>query len=254
MEDGGEAVATREALLSQTFVQLADTLVDDFDVVDLLTVLANRCVELLDADAAGILLADAQGVLHVIAASSEEARLLELFQLQNEEGPCFECFRTGQPIVNRDLQEPNNWPRFAAEARATGYRSVQAVPLRVRSVVIGALNVFLADRSTVADADMLVASALADVATIAVLQQRARSESELVVQQLQGALNSRIAIEQAKGMLSERAAIGMDEAFARLRAHARSTSTKLSDVAAALVEGSLPQQDLDKLVATPSKM
>ena len=242
-------MATREALLSQTFVELADTLVDEFDVIELLTVLTDRCVALLDAGAAGILLADADGALHVMAASSERARLLELFQLQNEEGPCLDCFAGGQPVVNIDLDDTDRWPRFAPEARAAGYRCVQALPMRLREVTIGALNVFLDDRVTLAEADLVVGQSLADAATIAILHDRQLGEHRVVMNQLQGALNNRVVIEQAKGMLAERADVDMDEAFARLRDHARKSDRPLSVVAAEVVHGTLSGANLEALSA-----
>ena len=166
--------------------------------------------------AAGILLADSKRVLHVVAASSEQVRLLELFQLQNMEGPCLDCFTTGTAIVNEDLAQSDRWPRFGPEALSLGYRSVQALPLRLRDLTIGALNVFVDDRVVVTETDLLIAQALADAATIAILQDQATRESQLLVSQLNYALNSRITIEQAKGVLAERARIDMDTAFARL--------------------------------------
>src|ERR1700694_4810573 len=232
----------RETLLSQTFVQLADTLVDKFDIIDLLTVLADRCVEILDAGAPGILLADHHGVLHVVAASSEQARLLELFQLQNQEGPCLDCYTSGAPVVNQDLTTTNQWPRFAPEACEAGFRSVQALPLRLREHTIGALNVFLDDRFEVSDEDLTIAQALADAATIAILHDQAAREAQLVTGQLQAALNSRIVIEQAKGVLAERARVDMDEAFSRLRRYARNHNRPLSAVAAELVQGQLSDE------------
>ena len=240
-------MATREAVLSQTFVELADTLVDEFDVIELLTVLTDRCVTLLDAGAAGILLADSAGSLHVMAASSEQARLLELFQLQSEEGPCLDCFAHGQSVVNVDLDDTDRWPRFAPEARAAGFRAVQALPMRLREVTIGALNVFLDDRVVLTDADLVVGQALADAATIAILHHRQVHEHQVVMAQLQGALTSRVVIEQAKGMLAERADVDLDEAFARLRGHARRTDRPLSTVAADLVAGRLPTVEVEEL-------
>ena len=176
---------SREVLLAETFVQLADTLVDDFDIVELLTVLADRCVELLDAAAAGILLVDQRGALQVVAASTEQARLLELFQLQNHEGPCLDCFSSGRAVVNQTLADANPWPRFAPEALAAGFQSVQALPLRLRDTVIGALNVFMAGHVAASDADLAVAQALADVATIALLQNQTARHSQVVNSQLQ---------------------------------------------------------------------
>jgi transcriptional regulator with GAF, ATPase, and Fis domain len=243
----------RETLLSQTFVQLADTLVDEFDIIDLLTVLADRCVEILDAGAAGILLADHHGVLHVVAASSEQARLLELFQLQNQEGPCLDCYTSGAPVVNEDLTTTKQWPRFASEAREAGFRSVQALPLRLREHTIGALNVFLDDRFEVSDADLTIAQALADAATIAILHDQAAREAQLVTGQLQTALNSRIVIEQAKGVLAERARVDMDEAFSRLRRHARDHNRPLSSVATDLVQGQLSDDVVAGLLRTDQR-
>jgi GAF domain-containing protein len=233
---------TTQTLIAETFVPLADSLVDDFDIVELLTVLADRCVQLLDASAAGILLADQEGRLQVVAVSSEQARLLELFQLQNHEGPCLDCFSTGQAVVNADLSRPNHWPMFTEEAQAAGFRSVQALPLRLREVVIGTLNVFMADTGVAGEDNLRIAQALADVATIAILQNHAAKESGVVVVQLQRALNSRIAIEQAKGMLAERARIDVAEAFALLRAYCRRHNLQLSVVAAELVDGTTPLQ------------
>jgi GAF domain-containing protein len=237
----------REALLSRTFVQLADTLVDEFDIIDLLTVLTDRCVELLDAAAAGILLADDDGGLHFMAASSEQARLLELFQLQNHEGPCLDCFSTGQPAVNQDLALSQQWPRFAPQALAAGFTSVHALPMRLRDKVIGALNVFTADCVPATEDDLLIAQALADAATIAILQNQATREAQVVADQLSGALTSRVAIEQAKGILAERAEVDMQEAFERLRRYAREHNRQLSLVAAELIDGTLPGADLVNL-------
>jgi len=240
-------MTTREALLSQTFVELADTLVDEFDIIELLTVLTDRCVALLDAGAAGILLADHDGVLHVMAASTEQARLLELFQLQNQQGPCLDCFTSGRPVVERGFEAADRWPRFHAEAVAAGFRSVQALPLRLRDITIGALNVFLDDRAGLEDADIVIAQALADAATIAILHDQAAREARVITAQLQGALTSRVVIEQAKGMLAERAKVDMDEAFARLRRFAHQHGQQLSAVAADLVDGTLGGAELDAL-------
>jgi GAF domain-containing protein len=230
----------REDFLAQTFVQLADTLVDDFDIIDLLIMLADRSIELVEADAAGILLADAEGKLRVMAASSEQARLLELFQLQNDEGPCLEAHSTGLPVLHSDLSAAAaRWPRFAPEAVSAGFRSVCAVPLRLRTIVIGALNLFGAETGAMPDADVRLAQALAHVASIAILQDQTVRESQIRTVQLQHALDSRVAIEQAKGMLAERGRVDMDEAFHRLRAFARAHNRQLTDVAIQLVGGAL---------------
>jgi GAF domain-containing protein len=227
-----------DALLAQTMVDLADTLVDDFDVVDLLTLLTDRCVEVLDVAAAGLMLVAPEGDLRVVASSSEEMRVLELFELQSEEGPCLECYRTGEAVLNQNLiKVGGRWPRFAPVAVEAGFRSVHAVPMRLRGLVIGALNLFRADGGEMED--VLVAQALADLATIAILQQRAASQAHLVNEQLGHALNSRIVIEQAKGMLAERAGLDMGEAFSWLRNHARNHNRHLADVARAVIDGTL---------------
>jgi GAF domain-containing protein len=232
-------VATSQSLLSRTFVQLADSLVDEFDIIELLTLLSTRCVELFDAAAAGILLGDQRGSLQIVAASTEQARLLELFQLQNNEGPCLDAHASGIAVVNRDLAQANNWPRFAPVARAAGFRTVQAFPLRLRDVVIGTLNIFVNNRVVFDDEDLALCQALADVSTIAVLQNQAAQEAVTVNGQLQRALDSRIAIEQAKGILAERGHVDMTEAFAQLRHFARDNNKRLSEVATAVVAGQL---------------
>jgi GAF domain-containing protein len=229
--------------LTQTFVELADTLVDDFDVIDLLGVLSNRCVDTLGVDAAGVLLSDAAGNLRVAAASSERARLLELFELQNDEGPCLDSFRRGEPVVSHDLSEPSSsWPRFAPEALSAGFQAAHALPMRLRKQVIGTLNLFWSRPVSLSADDQRVAQSFADIATIAILQERALREQAQVAEQLQGALDSRIVIEQAKGVLAERDKITMDEAFLRLRQAARSSNRRLSDMARDVVtsRGHLP--------------
>jgi len=221
------------AKLAQTFVTLADTLVDDFDVLDLLHTLATRCAALLDVAAVGLLLADSEGQLRVTVASSEDARLLDLFQIQNEEGPCLECYRTGERVRAFDLEdEETRWPRFSTVAVGQGYGSVVALPLRLRGQVIGAMNLFGDSGSTtITEEDIPVAQALADVATIAILQDRLAQDRNVLTEQLQVALNSRVAIEQAKGALANKLEIGTDEAFALLRGRARSTRRRLVEVA-----------------------
>jgi transcriptional regulator with GAF, ATPase, and Fis domain len=223
---------SREALLARTFVELADTLVDHFDVVELLTRLADSCVNVLDIAAAGLMLVAADGDLRVMASSSEAMRLLELFELQSEEGPCLDCYRTGEPVLNQDLATVDvHWPRFAVEALAAGFQSVHALPMRLRGTIIGALNLFQAERGGMAQADVDAAQALADVATIAILSHRAAHETQVVNAQLDTALNSRIVIEQAKGVVAERMGLGMEQAFETLRNHARNNNLRLTDVA-----------------------
>ena len=231
--------------LVQTFVTLADTLVDDFDVVDFLSMLTHRVVELSIATEAGILLADETGDLQVMAASNERTRLLELFQIQNAEGPCRECFLEGQPVAVADLElEQQRWPRFAPRALAVGFRSVQAVPLRLRGEVLGAMNLFLAEPGGIDPEDRLLIQALADIATIGLLQRRTTLNAQLHLGQVQHALQSRIVIEQAKGIIAQQAGIAIDDAFDRLRAHSRNNNWALHDLALAVIQGDVTATDL----------
>jgi len=235
--------------LSATFVELADSLVADFDVIDFLHLLTTRCTELLDVTAAGVLLADSAGDLRVLAASNEQVRLVELFQLQNDQGPCLDCYRSGRQVNVAELSSAlPRWPRFVPQAQQHGFGAVTALPMRLREQVIGALNLFsLAPGLPLAD--IRIAQALADVATVGVLQHRAHLKADTVVVQLQTALNSRVLIEQAKGVLAERLGIDMDQAFITLRGHARANNHKLSELARAVVEGT---EDLRIVRATPA--
>ncbi len=236
----------RETLLARTLVELADTLVDDFDVVELLTLVTDRCVEVLDVAAAGIMLAAPDGDLRVIASSSEAMRMLELFELQSQEGPCLDCYRTGQPVVNQDLATGNGrWPRFAVQALDAGFHSVHALPMRLRGTIIGAVNLFHLDAGNMDQADVDAAQAFADVATITILQHRAAAAGQLVNEQLQNALNSRVVIEQAKGIVSEQQKVNMEQAFSVLRNHARSHNLRLVDVAYNVIDGTLAASALD---------
>ena len=226
-------------LLSETFVELADTMVVGFDVIDFLHMLTDRSARLLDVSAAGLLLADPRGELRVVAASSERARLLELFQIQNDQGPCLDCFRSGLPVAAADLSSATRrWPRFVPAAQQAGFASVQALPMRLRSQIIGALNLFRAVPGSFDQADMRVGQALADVATISLLNERSLRRSETLNEQLQTALNSRVTIEQAKGKLAERLHLDMDQAFNVLRRYARTRNIRLSELARAFVDGS----------------
>jgi GAF domain-containing protein len=239
----------REDLLARTFVELADTLVDDFDVVDLTQTLVERCVELLDATAAGLLVADPEGKLQVLASSSHELRLVELFAVQAEQGPCLDCYRTGQPVINEDLATVNGrWPHFAPVALGAGFHSVHAFPVRLRQQVIGALNLFRMDTGIFDAEDVLVAQAIADATAIAILQRRALQEAHQLSDQLQGALNSRIIIEQAKGMLAERAQLSISDAFGHIRRYARNHNQQLTSVCQRVIDGRLSVRDL---VGTP---
>jgi hypothetical protein len=230
----------REDLLARTLVELADNLVDDFDVVELLTLLTTRCVEVLDVSAAGLLLVGPDGGLHVLASSSDTMRVVELFELQAQEGPCWDTLRSGEALVNQDLSHMNDlWPRFAPVAFEAGFRSAHALPMRLRGTVIGALNLFHTAHTDLTDADALAGQALADIATIAILQHQDALEARTVNGQLTSALNSRILIEQAKGILSARLDLSMDETFAALRRHSQNHNQRLSLVAEQIVNGTL---------------
>lgn len=221
--------------LAEVFVEMADTLVDGFDVVEFLEMVTTHTSELTSATAAGLLLIDHHGRLQVMAASDEQTRLLELFQVQSVEGPCQDCYRLGSSVVNAELATAGGrWPRFAPRAVEAGYRSVHAFPLRLRNEVIGALNLFSDQPGRLEPSDERVVQALADVATIGLLQERAIRQGEVLTEQLQTALNSRIAIEQAKGALAQIHGCSTDEAFALLRTWCRRHHQRLSEVAYAL--------------------
>jgi GAF domain-containing protein len=231
---------TREADVVRSLVEMADTLVEDYDVVDLLTGLTNRCVNLLGISAAGVMLVSPAGSLGLVASSSEAMRLLELFELQAEEGPCLDAFRTGERVRHESLAAgTSRWPLFAAAALDAGFRSASALPLRLREVTIGALNLLSVTEAPVDEADAIVARAFADLATLSIVQHRASAEAHRLNEQLSAALTSRVVIEQAKGVLAERAGIDLAEAFSRLRGYARSGNLRLTDVARAAIDGTL---------------
>jgi GAF domain-containing protein len=224
--------------LADLFVEVADTLVDDFDLVDFLVTLCEHATLVSQADAVGIVLTDHRGQLRFMASSNESGRDLELFQLQSEEGPCLDCVRTRQPVVNTDLAQAGaTWPEFAPLAIGAGFQSVHAFPMRLRDEVIGALNLFSALQMELGPQEIRVVQSLADVATIAILQERSIARAEALTEQLQGALNSRVVIEQAKGALARIEGISVDEAFEVLRGRARSQRRRLVDVASALLGG-----------------
>jgi GAF domain-containing protein len=225
--------------MAAVFVDLADTLVDTFDVFDLLNELIERAGEAVDAAAGGLMLAENGGELRVVAATEERVQLLELFQLQADEGPCLDCFDSGQQVEADDLERAGSrWPRFSEAAVGCGFGSVIALPLRLRMKVIGALNLFgNAGQPAVGDGPVALAQAMADVATIAVLQHRRACDRRLVAEQLQSALDSRVVIEQAKGALSARLGIAPDDAFEVLRSRARTSRRRLAEVAQEVAEG-----------------
>jgi transcriptional regulator with GAF, ATPase, and Fis domain len=232
-----EAFLVREQRLAQTFVELADTLVEDFDVMEFLYTLAERCVELLDVSAVGLMFGDEQGRLRVAASSSEETRLLELSQLQNNEGPCLECYLSGEPVAESDLSSAQmRWPRFAPEAVRAGFRTVHALPMRLRERTVGSLNLFHVDANALSTATTDIAQSLVDVATIGLIQVEGGNRWELLHTQLHLALDARVVIEQAKGMLAEMEHMTPARALTALRENARRKNLRLIDVARAVIE------------------
>jgi GAF domain-containing protein len=236
----------REEAVSRAFVALADTLVDDYDVIDLLDQLVAHSVDLLAAQAAGLVLGDSHGHLRVAATSSDAAGLMELLQLQNEQGPCLDCFHSVAPVSVPDLQEvTERWPAFAGAVEQVGpFRSVHALPLRLRGQTIGSLCLFHRTPGPLPDADLSLGQALADVATIGILQERAIRRGEVVNEQLQTALDSRVVIEQAKGVLAQHLKVGMDTAFDLLRRYSRNGNVRLADTARQLATGDLDPADI----------
>jgi transcriptional regulator with GAF, ATPase, and Fis domain len=242
----------REQAVVKAFVALADTLVDDYDVIEFLQSLAERCVELLDVSEAGIMLADRSGRLRHAACSNERMRLVELLELQLEEGPCFDAYRGNEPVLCDTPEEAEaRWPRFAPRARDAGFAAVSALPMRLRDELIGALNLFSNTPAALDDDDVRLAQAMADVATIGILQERAIHQARDRSSQLQVALESRVLIEQAKGVVAEHIQITVDEAFTMLRGFARGHNRLLSQVAAEVVEGSLGPEELVPAARSP---
>lgn len=238
---------TRETVLARTMVELADNLVDDFDVVELLTVLSDRCVDILDIAAAGIMLAGSNGDLQLMTSSNDAMRVVELFEIQSLEGPCRDCFHNGSAVVNQDLTTADErWPRFAPVAVRAGFRAADAIPMRLRGQVIGAMNLFRTEVGSLDDADVAVAQALADIATIAILQNRTTIKAAEINAQLDHALISRIVIEQAKGVIAERQHISLDQAFSLLRSYARHHNRRLADTARDAITGKLDAATLTR--------
>jgi transcriptional regulator with GAF, ATPase, and Fis domain len=236
---------TDEQRLTRVFVELADTLIDEFDALDFLSVLTERSVELLRADAAGVILLDAHGVMHVVASTSDRAQLLELIELQNEEGPCLDCLDTGRAVVNVGLAEAQQrWPTFTGALAEVGFQSAHAIPLRLRDSVVGAMNLFCTADSRLSEADVAVGQALADVATIGLLQERAVRQAGLIATQLQAALDNRVLIEQAKGVLMATAGIDLDQAFQLMRAYSRRHNVAVKDTARRVAGRSLGVEQL----------
>jgi GAF domain-containing protein len=232
--------AHREALLGRVLVELADTLVEGFEVLDFLYVLCERCTEVLEVDAVGVLLAPPGGGLELSAASSEKMELLELFEMQQREGPCFDAYVTGSPVACSDLAAAEQrWSMFVPRALAAGFRSVYGFPLRLREEVIGALNVFRTEAGVFSGEDVLAGTAMADMATIGIMHERVVREGRLREQQLEHALENRMVVEQAKGILAERHSLSPDKAFDLLRDYARSNRRPITEVSSGVVDGRL---------------
>ena len=249
---GIAATANREVLLAQRLVALADTLVDDFDVVELMESLSETCRELLQVSDAGIMLNDLQGGLRLIASSSEDIAVLEMVQLQEDSGPCLDCARTGEVVRCEDLSAyADRWPKFVEAALDLGFQSLESLPMRLRSESIGAINLLNREPRLLDDDDRMIVQALADVATIGILQHRTRDRATFLAEQLQGALRSRVTIEQAKGLLAQAGGMPIPEAFEALRSYARGTRQKLSSVAEALVRRELSTDALLTAVGLP---
>jgi transcriptional regulator with GAF, ATPase, and Fis domain len=221
--------------LATVFVEVADTLVDDFDVIEFLHMLTDRVAGLFGTGQVGLMLADHRDRLTFMAASDESARLMELFQLQHDDGPCLDAFRTARPVINVNLAAAaDQWPKFAPRASQAGFQSVHAFPLRLRKQVIGAMSVF-GSTTELDDTNTRIVQSLADVAVIGLLQERAIRCGEILTEQLQRALTSRILIEQAKGIVAQARGVSPDDAFHLIRHYARSHSRRLSDVAGSIV-------------------
>jgi hypothetical protein len=229
----------RETLIGRIFVELADTLVEGYDVIDFLHTLTGRCVELFDAAEAGVMLGAADGTLRVLASSSERMRLIELFEVQSDDGPCRDAWRTSDRVEEHDLATATRWPQFTPVAIAAGFRSVYAFPMRLRRTCIGALNLFAGRAGAFAEDEMGLAQAMTDVACIGILHERLAREKSVLNDQLQTALNSRVTLEQAKGMISAQAQVDVDAAFALLRGYTRRNNRLLSEVATDVVQRQL---------------
>lgn len=230
----------RERDIIEAFVDLSNELVDDYDVVEMLSRLTTNCAEMLDVTSAGLLLADPNGVLHLMASSSERTQHLEIFQLQREEGPCLDCFRDGRPVVAPDSESiQQRWPQFHRAASSVGFVSVHALPMRLRDSVLGTLGLFGESSGRLGDEDLALAQALVHVASVALVNEKSAADQSTVNEQLQHALTSRIVVEQAKGVLAHTGGLGMDDAFALLRRYARDHGRRLSEVAAAVTHREL---------------
>ncbi|GAA1477652.1 GAF and ANTAR domain-containing protein [Nocardioides aestuarii] len=253
MTEDGDTLA-RERDIIQAFLDLSNELVDDYDVVEMLSRLTTNCAEILDIGSAGLLLADDRGLLHLVASSSERTQLLELFQLQREQGPCLDCFRDGRTVVAPDLATlEERWPQFAEAARTVGFASVHALPMRLRNSVLGTLGLFGEADGRLDDEDLALAQALVHVASVALVNQKAAADRTMVNEQLQHALTSRIVVEQAKGVVAHTGGMDMDVAFDVLRHYARAHGRKLTEVASEVVRRTLSGEELLRHAREPER-
>jgi len=246
----GDDTRRRERLLARAFVRLADTLAGEFDIVEFLQGLSADSVEIIGAEAASVMLVNARGELRLVASSEERMRLLELFEIQSAQGPCLDAFGSGHAVQASGAESRARWPVFAPRASEAGFHALCAVPMRARADIIGALNLFRGNDQPFSDADLEIARAMAQVATIALIQERAIRERSMLAEQLQGALRSRILIEQAKGMLAEQLSMTVDEAFQLLNKYARDHNRGLTDVARHVVDRKIPHGALGKRPGT----
>jgi len=240
----GDDTRRRERLLARAFVRLADTLAGEFDIVEFLQSLSADSVEIIGAEAASVMLVNARGELRLVASSEERMRLLELFEIQSAQGPCLDAFDTGQAVQASGAECRARWPVFALRASESGFHALCAVPMRAHAATIGALNLFRGSDQPFSDAELEIARAMAQVATIALTQERAIRERSMLAEQLQAALRSRIVIEQAKGMLAEHLSTTVDEAFQLLNKYARDHNRRLGEVARDVVNRKIPHDAL----------
>jgi GAF domain-containing protein len=235
---------SREHLLLRTLVELADTLVADYDAIDFLSTLCERAAEAVGATAVGVLVVHEGDDLDVVAASSQDMRALEVFEVRNGEGPCMDAYRTGAPVTAIDLDDDERWPTFRARATGLGYRSVLGQPLRLRDVTIGALNAYRGDPGPFSDADVEVLRGLADMATIGIMHERTMRSADEQISDLRRSLTDRAVVEQAKGLIAERLSITPDDGFDRLRRHARSRNQRVRAAAQRILRGDLDPTEL----------
>jgi GAF domain-containing protein len=213
--------AAREARLARVVVDLTDTLVSGYDVLDLMTLLAERAVD-----------------------------LLEVFAVDGESGPCVACVRTGVAVSCPAVHDPDarrRWPEFTTRTADAGFGAVDALPMWLRGEVVGVLTLLDDAPHALDDDDRRLGETLADAATIGLIHERTVRQATTAAEQLQSALTSRVVVEQAKGVLAQIAGIPVDEAFAVIRRHARGSGLPLGAVCSDVIAGRL---DLDALGGT----